>query len=142
MGNLEKSYSFLIAALLCVVIFTFATVITLTLFANADRLSHSSINRTIALQIAQQKISEQNQQIAEMSEREIVRLEAAPVKESAKEMIRWNGAERQFIVKKDLQVEPSAKGFLFHIKIEVDGITKAGEEEMLILLETMKYVER
>ena len=77
-----------------------------------------------------------------MSEREIVRLEAAPVKESVKEMIRWNGAERQFIVKKDLQVEPSAKGFLFHIKIEVDGITKAGEEEMLILLETMKYVER
>lgn len=140
MKNIGKSYSFLISALLSMFSFIFAIAIALMLFADAKEQSYQSSNRTIALTIAQNMMEEQKD-ILEKSDRVFIEeLCNQPQKTEQKIMHDWDGEERAFFATIAVSGEKKEQSALLHIDVQIKGSGLNGEEELLVSLNTDKYI--
>lgn len=140
MKNIGKSYSFLISALLSMFSFIFAIAIALMLFANAKEQSYLSSNRTIALTIARNIMEEQKNILAKSDIEFIEELCRNPKTSEEKIVQYWDEEERTFSARVALSGEKKAQSALLHIHVRIEGSGLDGEEELLVSLDTDKYI--
>lgn len=140
MKKLNKSYSFLISALISLLSFIFTIAIALTLFTNAGELSRSSQNKTIAINMSQDIINEQKQILENADSVELLELTKNPIQIQDTATGMWDNKERKFDIQVTLEGEKIGNGVLVNIQVDVKGIKNSGSSP-LVSLNTTKYVE-
>lgn len=138
-----KAYSFLISALITLLGFILMIAIAMTLFAASASLSYTSENKTIAVNLAQEemeRIKESFIDLDSLAEDYGNQLAVGPIEEQKTILHPWNGKEREFEVTSRIFFEELTKGKLVTIEVDVKGWKINKEQEMLIGLETQKYV--
>lgn len=139
MEKTAKTYGFLISALITAFSFVVMTAIVMQLFSASKALTHSSENKTLAVNIAQTRLEEIQMEIQNQSYEEAQLLYAEPVLLHEEVTHSWKGAERKFEIAAKIEKEMQAKGMLIGIQLEIKGQKLNGEQEPLLSFDTALY---
>lgn len=142
MRKIEKSYSFLISALLSLFSLVLAVAIALSLFAKADSMSYSAQSKTVATTIAQNFLQEQRAKLENMSMPELQEYLKTSANVEVFQKHNWDNKERTFkVVSKLSESEKTQRTVLVNIDISVYSTTKGDVEEEIVSIKTNKFLD-
>ncbi len=139
MEKTARAYSFLFSALITLLSFVIAAAIAMNLFSLASKISYSSENKTLAVNIAQERLEEIIAKLPEETGGDEGIF--AGEKKSEERVIKiWSNKEREFKVTSGISGQKASKGALYKIKIKISGKDQAGNIEDLVEVETSKFI--
>lgn len=146
MKEKARAYSFLISALITLLSFIFTIAIAMMVFSFSAKISYSSENKTIAINLLQtemeailhdlegaEDLETYLQTFEEEEEGLFIRRE--------EKLVNWNGKERSFELRSLLSRQKLGGGQVFDISLELEGRQLNGEKDELVQIESKKFIK-